>query len=179
MANNNKLNKQISKLLGKGYSASKIAKTLHIRKQNALEIVRKIQNKPVNVKKLTNLKGQIGSVELDFSSKQFTEALYKQGYPIGYIAKLVNAKHSETSKNRVKNYIKQFKTDNPNTEDSHKANMKFYKGTGKWKQHLDAKYFRETNKHYFTQKKEQFEDGSPIIEVEDMEGKEGMENEIF
>ena len=172
----NKLNKQISKLLDKGYSASRIAKTLHIRKQNALEIVRQIQNKPVNTKKITNLKGKIGSVELDFSSKQFTEALYKQGYPIEYIAKLVNAKHPETSKNRVKNYIKQFKTDNPGAEDSHKANMKFYKSTGKWKQHLDAKFFRETNKHYFTKNKDRFEEGSPTIEI-DID--EVIENEIL
>lgn len=176
--NNKQLKKQISKLLNKGYSGSEIAKSLHIRKKNALEIIREIQHKPVNIKKITNPKGRIGSVELDYPSKQFTESLYKQGYPIDFIAKLVNAKHPETSKNRVKNYIKQLKTDNPNAVDSHKANMKFYKGTGKWKEHLDAKYHRETNKHYFRNKTEQFEEGSPIIEAE-LEGVEGMENEVF
>lgn len=176
--NNKQLKKQISKLLQKGYTGSEIAKTLHIRKKNALEIIRQIENKPINRIKITNLKGRVGSVELDYPSQQFTESLYKQGYPIDFIAKLVNAKHPDTSKNRVKNYIKQFKRDNPNAVDSHKANMKFYKATAKWKEHLDAKYYRETNKHYFRNEKDQFEEGSPTIEVE-LEGMEGMENEVL
>lgn len=166
MDKNKELNNRIKKLLRQGYSGSAIAKQLHIRKQRALELIRKIEHKPLDITKIHNPTGRVGFIELDEPSKAFTEALYKQGYPIEYITKLVNKKHSETSKAKIRKYIKQFKTINPNAEDSHKANMRFYKSAGKWRQHIDAKFFRETNKHYFMEREYQFKEGSPKIEIE-------------
>lgn len=166
---------EIKKLRRQGLSGTKIAKELHIRKQNVLSEIRKQENRPINTKKITNLKGQASKVVLPESSKAFIEALYKQGYPENYISKLVNAKHSETSQYKVKQYLKQYKTDNPDAIESHKANMKFYKGTGKWKQHLDAKWYMETNKHWYKTKSYQFKEGSPKIEYDI----EGIENAVL
>lgn len=166
---------QIKKLLDKGLSGNAIAKKLHLRKQDVLAEIRKLKNTTIQQSKVTNLKGQIGSVELDKPSKAFVEALYKDGYPEDYIAKLVNVKHPNTSKRKIKQYIKQYKQDDIGAVESHKANMKFYKATGKWKQHLDAKYYRETTEHYFKEDYEQFKDGSPHIEYEI----EGVVDEIL
>lgn len=156
-------NKQLKELLNKGYSGSAIAKKLHIRKQDALAEIRKIQNKEINKAKLTNPAGQKGK-PLSYSSERFAEELFKEGYTVAFISKLVNAKHSETSQNAVKKYLKGLKTKDTDALKSHKANMKFYKATGKYKQHLDAKFYRETAKHYNIETG-QFVTGSPIIEL--------------
>ncbi|MCL4452281.1 MAG: hypothetical protein M1327_06625 [Candidatus Thermoplasmatota archaeon] len=161
-----RLQKKLKQLLNDGYSANKIAKLLHKRKQDVLAEIRKIQNKPINPKKITNPKGRIGSIELDLPSKAFTEALYKQGYPIEYIVKLVNKKHSETSKAKIRRYLKEYKKNNPEALDSHNANMRLYKAMGKYKQHIDAKFFRETKEHYFQEFDSQFKEGSPTIEID-------------
>ena len=102
----------------------------------------------------------------NLQSKAFVEALYKQGYPESYITKLVNKKHTETSQAKIKKYIKQYKTENSEARDSHFANMKFYKASGKYKQHIDAKFYRETKEHYYKEFTDQFKEGSPIIENE-------------
>ena len=44
--------------------------------------------------------------------------------------------------------------------------MQFFKASGKYKQHLDAKYYRETKKHYYKDNGNQFKEGSPTIEYE-------------
>ena len=44
--------------------------------------------------------------------------------------------------------------------------MNFYKSSSQYKQHLDGKYYRETDKHYFKEFKNQFKEGSPTIEYE-------------
>ena len=157
--------KKIKELLKQGYSGSQIAKTLHIRKQTALDIVRQIQNKPKNVKKITNVRGRKGSIELDEQSKIFTEQLYRHGYPIDFIVKLVNKKHSETSKYKIRKYIKQFAKNDADAVKSHKANMKFYKSSGKYRQHLDAKFYKETEQHYFRAEEYQFTEGSPKFDT--------------
>ncbi len=161
-----KLKDQISKLLKEGYSASKIAKTLHIRKQTALNIVRQIQNRPKNVKKITNVKGRKGSTELDEQSKISIEQMYRYGYPIDFIIRLMNKKYPETSKYKIRKYIQQFAKNDADAVKSHKANMKFYKSTGKYRQHLDAKFYKETEQHYFKAKEYQFVEGSPKIEYD-------------
>lgn len=160
--------KQINNYLNQGLSGSQIAKKLHKRKQDILQVIRDLQKKPINPVKVTNPKGRIGSEQLDYASQRFTEELYKQGYPVDYIVKLVNAKHPATSKRKILTYIQQFKQQNPDAVDSHKANMKFYKATGKWQKHLDAKFYRETTKHYENYKN-QFHEGSDklIIGVEE------------
>ena len=160
-----RLQNEIKRLLAQGYSASKIAKSLHKRKQTILDAVRDITSKSKNVKKITNLKGKAGSLDLDFATQRFTEILYKQGYPIEYIVKLVNVKHPDNSKNKIRKYIQQLKNDNAILT-SHKGNMNFYKSSGKWKQHLDGKYYRETGEHYFKDFDSQFKEGSPTIEYE-------------
>lgn len=169
------LNNEIKNLLNKGYSASKIAKTLHKRKQTILDAVRNIKHVKKNTKKITNIKGKIGSNNLNFSTQRFAETLYKQGYPMYYIVDLVHEKHKENSKNKIRNYLKTLNNDK-NLKDIHKTNMKFYKSSGKWKQHLDAKYYRETEKHYYDNFNEQFKEGSPIIEYEDELYEETLQN---
>lgn len=159
------LKQNIKELLNKGYSASNIAKSLHKRKQTILDAVRDITSKSKNVKKITNLKGQKGSNNLDYATQRFTDVLYKQGYPIEYIVKLVNVKHPDNSKNKIRKYIQQLKNDNAILT-SHKGNMNFYKSSSQYKQHLDGKYYRETDKHYFKEFKNQFKEGSPTIEYE-------------
>ena len=167
--------KKIKRLLDKGYSANRIARTIGKRKQDILREIRQIQNKPIEYKKIANPHGQKGSVELDIPSKAFSEALYKSGYPIDYIIKLVNKKHPETAKNRIRRYLKQYKNENPNAVQSHKANMRLYKAMGKYKEHIDAKYFRETNEHYYSEYKNQFKEGSPTIEIDEGD----LEDEIL
>lgn len=170
--------KHIADLRKQGLSGNKIAKQLHLRKQDVLSEIRKLENKPIQTKKITNIKGQASKVILPKSSEAFIEALYKQGYPENYIAKLVNAKHTETSQYKVKQYLKQYKSGNADAVESHKANMKFYKATGKWQQHLDAKYYRETETHWYKTVKYQFKESSPKLEVEeDLEG--GVADEIL
>ena len=161
----NEIKQNIKELLDKGYSASKIAKSLHKRKQTILDAVRDIKNVNKNAKKITNLKGKIGSNNLDYATQRFTDVLYKQGYPIEYIVKLVNAKHPDNSKNKIRKYIQEIKTDKDILQ-SHNGNMKFYKASGQYKQHLDGKYYRETDKHYFKDFDSQFKEGSPTIEYE-------------
>jgi hypothetical protein len=51
---------KIAELLAKNYSAPKIAKTLHIRKQKALEEVREIKKAKKQKVKVTNKYGQKG-----------------------------------------------------------------------------------------------------------------------
>jgi hypothetical protein len=164
--------KKIKQLLNKGFSANQIAKQLHKRKKEVLATIRQIQNKPINPKKITNPKGKKGSIELDFPSQRFTESLFLSGYPIDYITKLVNKKHPNTAKQKIRKYIKQYKLDNPSSEQSHKANMKLYKAMGKFKEHIDAKFFRETKEHYYNQFKDQFKEGSPTIELFEGEDEE-------
>ena len=170
-----KLQSQIKRLLDKGNSANQIVKKIHKRKKDVLAIIRQIQNKPINPVKTTNYKGQKGSIDLDFPSQRFTESLFLSGYPIDYIIKLVNKKHPETAKNRIRRYLKQYKIENPNAEQSHRANMRLYKSMGKFKEHIDAKFFRETNEHYYSEYKNQFKEGSPTIEIDEGD----LEDEIL
>lgn len=163
--------KKIKRLLDKGYSANKIVKTIGKRKQDVLREIRQIQNKPINPVKITNPKGKIGSIELDKPSQAFTEKLYKEGYPISFIEKLVNAKHKETSQRKIRAYIKQYKTENKEAYESHKANMRFYQATGKFKQRQDAKWFRELEYHYH-EPNYQFKVGSPKIEFDEEDGED-------
>ena len=98
--------RQIKNLLNKGYSGSKIARMLHIRKQNALARIRAIKHIPVNPsKQKLNPYGQQGR-PLDAESKAFADSLYKQGYTNKFITKLVNKKHPKTSQRAVKRYLK-------------------------------------------------------------------------
>ena len=165
---------QIKKLLDKGLSGNAITKKLHLRKQDVLAEIRKLKGTSIQQSKVTNLKGQTGSAKLSKPSKAFVEVLYKEGYPETFIAKLVNAKHPDTSRYEIKKYLKQYKQLDANAVTSHKANMKFYKSTGKWKQHLDAKYYRETTIRYYKDTDEQFKEGSPKLEYE-----VGVEDEIL
>jgi hypothetical protein len=165
---------KIKKLRTEGKSANFIAKELGRRKQDVLSQIRQIENKPINTQKITRI---TNTEPLDFPTTQFIEALYKSGYPEAFISKLVKAKHPENSNYRIKKYLKQYKADNPDSIDSHKTNMRFFKATNKWKQHLDAKYYRETNQHFYKDSKDRFREGSPTIEIEDEEIE--AENEVL
>lgn len=158
--------KQIKELLNKGYSGNKISKIIHKKKQDTLNTIRKIKNVPKNSNKITNPKGQNGKKPINPESKKFIEQLYKSGYPEYFIIKLVNDTHKETSKYKIRKYLKLYKSNNPDAITSHKGNMKFYKSTGKYKQHLDAKYYCETAKHFQVKYNNRFKTGSPKIEYE-------------
>lgn len=167
--------KKIKQLLDKGYSANSIARKIGKRKQDVLREIRQLQNKPINPVKITNPKGKKGSIALNKDSQDFTEKLYKEGYPITYIARLVNAKYKETSQRKIRAYINQYKTENKEAYESHKTNMKFYQKTGKFKQRQDAKWYFTLEYHYH-EPKYQFKTGSPKIEF-DEDGEDI--NEVF
>lgn len=144
-----------------------IARELKLRKTDALQAIRELKVAPKEVKKVTRIGKTTKPIVLDQATERFTETLYKQGYPDTFIYKLVNKKHPEFSQYRIRKYLTNYKKQNPSSIEGHKANMKFYKATGKYKQHLDAKFYRETEKHYSP--KFQFKEGTPKIEVNEDE----------
>ena len=159
--NNSTLDKNIKSLIDKGYSGRQIAKELHTRVQTVQQEIRAIKGIGINPKKVQS-HGQLGKlIKLDIPSKHFIETLYRQGYPESFVVKLVKVKHPQFSGYKLNQYLQQFKRDNPEIIESHTGIMRFYKGTGRYKQHLDAKWYRETAEHY--SEKYQFRRGSPPI----------------
>ncbi len=153
---------EISKIEGflkAGKSGSSIARSIGRRKKDTLAEIRKLTNKSVNKAKITNPKGQIGK-PIPTAQKPFIERLFKQGKPQYYIEKLINKKYPNISKNAVRKYLKQYKLENPDVINWHNEEMKRLKSTGKWKEHLDAKFYRETTKHYSNF---HFKEGSPKL----------------
>lgn len=168
--NSNNINKQIKELLNQGKSGSQIAKQLHIRKQIALEKVREIKKIPLENKHITNPYGQKGKPDkLDKTAKSIIENNIKNGLPKRYtLDSAIKTNNGKIRKNQSYKSANEYYNElmkNPDLKKQHKdsylALRKLY--GKKYKQSLDAKHFKFTNKHYYSNPLSQFTEGSPKL----------------
>jgi len=160
---------KIKDLLVKGYSASKIAKTLHIRKQKALEEVRKVTGIKKQNAKVTNKYGQKGKPLTPQQSKLITD-MYRQGYSKDYISKYAKISIQRINRADLKKDIEEHKRNN--------RRMRALFGKG-YKIHLDGKFYRHQKEHYYKLRQAQFEEGTPRLSEEDYGEEEGMAYDAF
>lgn len=135
------LNNQIIEYRKLGYSANKIAKTIHKRKQDVLNRIRQIENtakKPVNF---------IGFHKVPIEQHKvdaFIDAMYIDGYPQYLIDKIVHLKYPDATHYYIKNRIK---TENAENKENRKIVIKDIRKKGKEyvKNRNNGKFYYETN----------------------------------
>lgn len=141
--------KQIRSLLAKGWSANRIIKELHLRKQVGLKRIRELSGRPIQKGKVT-VTGERKPVRvITKEADAFTGALLRTGYPVAFIKKLVKTKHPNATYKMIARSIEHHKEDADLVKER-KDYQKFYRKQGKkWlDNHLDGKFYRETNKHW-------------------------------
>lgn len=144
-----KLENKIKNLRSKGYSGSRIAKKLHIRKQTALAEIRRIEKKEIQKEKVTVAGKRQPRPPMSFESKQFTDSLYRDGYPQSFIQKLVHRKHPRASYKQIKEEI-DYQKMNPFsiTERKDTQSAVTHRGSEYRQNRYEGKFYRETSKYF-------------------------------
>lgn len=133
---------EIRALRDKGLSASKIAKTIHRRKQSVLDQIRRIEVRPKSIRQTHLFKEPINQGAVN----AFIDALYREGYPKEFIKKLVHKKHPSASKKyierRMNSEPKEVLSERRETEKEVRKLGKEYT-----KNRQEGRYFRETEQY--------------------------------